>query len=56
MALIRRFVRAVTDGTAGPDLPYRCQSCGEAYAVQYYVCPACGGFSIDPLPEPGWDA
>lgn len=27
--------------------PYACQCCGCRFAVQYQVCPECGGYSIE---------
>ncbi len=30
---------------------YECRACGAAFDVQYYVCPCCSGFSVDPRLE-----
>lgn len=27
--------------------PYECRSCGRGYELEYYVCPECGGFSVE---------
>lgn len=27
--------------------PYTCQTCESAFAVEYYRCPECGGFSVE---------
>jgi lipopolysaccharide biosynthesis regulator YciM len=51
MAFIQKVVRAVSAGTARTPTPYECVTCGARYRVQYYVCPECGGFSIDPTAD-----
>ncbi|MFB6080485.1 MAG: hypothetical protein ABEJ81_05765 [Haloferacaceae archaeon] len=43
----------------GPDdaeEPFVCRSCGATHEVGYYVCPACGGFSVEHRVEDVWDA
>jgi len=32
---------------AGGERPYECQTCEAAYDLEYYVCPECGGFSVE---------
>jgi len=32
------------DGSGGG---YECVSCGAEFAVEYYTCPECGGFSVE---------
>lgn len=27
--------------------PYECQGCVARFGTQYYVCPACGGYTIE---------
>jgi rRNA maturation endonuclease Nob1 len=29
------------------EFPYECQACETRFAVQYQVCPECGGYTID---------
>lgn len=33
---------------------YECKSCEEPFGVQYHVCPACGGFSVEAV-EGYWE-
>lgn len=51
MGLIERLrgvIRAEPD-----ERPYECQSCGTTFEVEYYTCPRCNGFSVDPRIEAG---
>ena len=29
------------------DLVYVCRGCGEAFTLEYHVCPECGGYSVE---------
>ncbi|MDS0293438.1 hypothetical protein [Halogeometricum luteum] len=40
-----------TESMGNPEFPYVCRGCGTAYDVQYHVCPECGGFSVERLPD-----
>ncbi len=31
----------------GTDLEYICRGCGEPFGVEYYICPECGGYSVE---------
>jgi rRNA maturation endonuclease Nob1 len=31
----------------GPRRPYECRGCGERFRLEHYVCPECGGFSVE---------
>ena len=35
-----------TDATAG--LVYECKGCHSRYQLQYYICPACESFCVEP--------
>jgi rubrerythrin len=41
----------VKQAFASPDPnalgPYECQGCGTRFRREYYVCPKCGGYSLD---------
>ena len=29
------------------DARYVCRGCGEAYGLEHYICPECGGYSVE---------
>ena len=39
-------------GADTPEEPFVCRSCGTSHEVGYYVCPACGGFSVERRVDP----
>lgn len=34
--------------TDDADWDYECQTCGAQFELEYFVCPECGGFSVEP--------
>ncbi|MFC4356400.1 hypothetical protein ACFO0N_00385 [Halobium salinum] len=38
----------------GTGSAYECKSCEETFDVQYHVCPACDGFSVEAV-EGHWE-
>ncbi|WP_224336691.1 hypothetical protein [Haloprofundus halobius] len=43
-AIVDRLIDGDSDVSGGP---YQCRSCGEGYALEYHVCPTCGGYSVE---------
>ncbi|KTG10213.1 hypothetical protein AUR64_11550 [Haloprofundus marisrubri] len=48
-AIFERF----TDGGGESGVgPFECRGCGQAYPVEYHVCPTCGGYSVESEYDP----
>jgi ribosomal protein L37E len=49
VSALDRFKKLFSTGDpdSDPDRPFVCRGCGERYEVEYYTCPACGGFSVE---------
>lgn len=55
MAAIDRLKRLANRDSAEPGV-YVCRGCEASFDVQYHVCPACGGYSVDRRCDDGDDA
>lgn len=47
MSTLNRVKQAFTSDDTDELRPYECESCGARFRLEYYVCPECGGYSID---------